>query len=102
MRVAKFDRAFGQPRRLARDAAEQSHEFYTGETGQFALSQDTHVFLLAFSRDHRGLHAEAFAPGDAACIACDRNVRGGVLRSSHLLAIAAPGAKWPDEGSERG
>jgi hypothetical protein len=55
---------------------------------------------LLSGRDHRGLQALAFAPEEAACIACGRNVRGGVLRSSHLQEIAATGAKWPDEGRE--
>jgi hypothetical protein len=55
---------------------------------------------LLSGRDHRGLHAQAFATVEAACIACGRNVRGGVLRSSHLREIAATGAKWPDEGWE--
>lgn len=33
------------------------------------------------------------APQGAGCIACDRNVRGGVLRSSHLRPSGDEGAR---------
>lgn len=77
MRVAKLDRAFRQSRKLARDAAEQSHQFGSGEAGRRPLRRVMRPASLATETSE-----------EECCV------------SSHLLAIAAPGAKWPDEGSD--
>jgi hypothetical protein len=85
MSVAKFWRSLLQICQLACVLPQQgpTARLCSGVTAP--LVNDSHDFLLLLSgRDRRGLLAERSSAFGAGCIACDRNVRGEVLRSSHL------------------